>query len=125
MISGAKTMQVTTARYSNPKTLAIAQLSETKRSKGFSAETKVFLLASNLYESVGYDSLNFKNDALAIELRFGQPATHGIHYNLHTDTDNFGELVLTRDTPFTESELEVVEKGLTILAPNLTDFSKL
>ncbi|HRH76889.1 MAG TPA: GGDEF domain-containing protein [Cellvibrionaceae bacterium] len=58
---------------------------------------------------VKFSSLNFVNDAKRLNVTLGRGQKHRVEYNLSGDNYQLGLLSFSRDTPFSETELQGLE----------------
>lgn len=56
-----------------------------------------------------YKSLNYHNETQALAFEFGETGKHTCSYRLAIDDEVLGQLILTRDQPFDESETLLLE----------------
>ena len=74
---------------------------------------------SRLSSVLDYDSFEYLYPELAVHLCVGRLERHRCSYTIKTAERQRGEIVMTRKTPFMESELQLFERHLAVLAYQL------
>ena len=70
---------------------------------------------------VSFDGLCFGNANHAFDYQAGLQGRHSAHYRLFANSDYIGELCLSRNSPFTDDELETLESVVSLLVLPLQD----
>lgn len=84
-------------------------------------EDLIGLFASEIGDLVVYDSFEYENSQNAIHVFIGTPKLHKCHYKLNISNMEFGQLTLTRKTPFQDSEMNLLEGALGALVIHLNN----
>lgn len=79
------------------------------------------LFAKEIKEFVDYDSFNYLNNAEDIRVDRGNASIHKCHYNIKDKGMELGEVTLTRETPFREEEMIIIERALGALSVHLVN----
>jgi len=91
-----------------------ALLESTTRSAGsvYNMDERIHLLASRLSKIVEFDSFSYENEGEGISVSIGSLESHKCSYKLNDDGVYCGEFTLTRNSPFMEEELMIVETAM-------------
>ncbi len=79
------------------------------------------LFANEIKDVVEYDSFNYQNSKKDIQVDRGDISIHKCHYNIKDKGLELGEVTLTRETPFKEEEMIMIERALGALAVHLVN----
>lgn len=77
------------------------------------------LFAQEISDVVSYDSFEYENSAMGIHMFRGTLNLHQCSYKIKTSGIELGEITLTRNSPFKEEEMAVIEKALGALSIHL------
>jgi len=77
------------------------------------------LFANEIKDVVEYDSFNYMNANKDIHVDKGDVSIHKCHYNIKDKGLELGEVTLTRETPFKEEEMIIIERALGALSVHL------
>lgn len=77
------------------------------------------LFANEIKDVVDYDSFNYMNADKGIHVDKGDVSIHKCHYNIKDKGLELGEVTLTRETPFKEEEMIIIERALGALSVHL------
>ncbi|MFT7472296.1 MAG: hypothetical protein ACI8XU_002194 [Kiritimatiellia bacterium] len=91
-----------------------ALLEPTTRTAGsvFNMDERIHLLASRLSKIVEFDSFSYENEREGVSVLIGSLESHKCSYKIKDDGAYFGEFTLTRNTPFMEEELMIIETAM-------------
>jgi hypothetical protein len=84
-------------------------------------EDLIGLFASEIGDLVVYDSFEYENRQNSIHVFIGTPKLHKCHYKLNICNMEFGQLTMTRKTPFSDSEMNLLEGALGALIIHLNN----
>lgn len=73
------------------------------------------LFKQELGQLVGIDSLHFKYPPLDLDINLEKPERHSTNYHLYMESQDLGQILLTRDQRFSRAELEKLERLLCAL----------
>jgi len=79
------------------------------------------LFANEIKDVVEYDSFNYLNASGNIHVDRGDVSIHKCHYNIKDKGLELGEVTLTRETPFKEEEMIIIERALGALSVHLVN----
>ena len=79
------------------------------------------LFAHEISEIVDYDSFEYENAENGIHLFHGSPKLHKCRYKIKESGMELGQITLTRQRPFKEEEMLVVERALGALSIHLNN----
>lgn len=79
------------------------------------------LFANEIKDIVEYDSFNYLNANKDIQVERGDMSIHKCHYNIKDKGIELGEVTLTRETPFKEEEMIIIERALGALSVHLVN----
>ena len=79
------------------------------------------LFANEIRDVVNYDSFNYMNAKKNIHVDRGDVSIHKCHYNIKDKGMELGEVTLTRETPFKEEEMLIIERALGALSVHLVN----
>lgn len=79
------------------------------------------LFANEIKEFVEYDSFNYLHADKDIQVDRGSASVHQCHYNIKDKGIELGEVTLTRETPFREEEMIIIERALGALSVHLVN----
>lgn len=77
------------------------------------------LFANEIKDVVDYDSFKYLNANRDIQVDRGDVSIHKCHYNIKDKGFELGEVTLTRETPFKEEEMIIIERALGALSVHL------
>ncbi|MCI5105776.1 MAG: hypothetical protein MRY76_03605 [Pseudomonadales bacterium] len=77
------------------------------------------LFANEIRDFVEYDSFCYSNAARDIQVDRGSASIHSCHYNIKDKGLELGEVTLTRQSPFREEEMIIIERALGALSSHL------
>ncbi|GJM11636.1 MAG: hypothetical protein DHS20C12_00390 [Pseudohongiella sp.] len=78
----------------------------------FNMDERIHLLAGRLAKLVEYDSFSYENQREGISVSFGSVEAHKCSYKMKDGGVYCGEFTLTRNSPFMEEELMIVETAM-------------
>lgn len=78
----------------------------------FHMDERVHLLASRLSKLVEFDSFSFDNPREGVSVSLGSVESHKCCYKIKDAGADCGEFTLTRNTPFKEEELMIIETAM-------------
>lgn len=79
----------------------------------------ISLFANEIEEFVEYDSFEYAHDSRDIYFNRGDRSTHTCHYHVKDQGLDLGEITLTRQVPFREEEMIIIERALGSLTIHL------
>jgi|GEM_PF-2821023 len=79
------------------------------------------LFANEIKDVVEYDSFNYLNANRDVQVDRGAVSIHKCHYNIKDKGMELGEVTLTRETPFKEEEMIIIERALGALSVHLVN----
>lgn len=91
-----------------PKVLELAGVLQTT----LELEQQIALFAKHIQVNLEIDGLEYQNDDLNQQYRFGNTATHRATYDLELQDQRLGSLRFFRELPFTNKELRLLENLL-------------
>ncbi|MEX0963828.1 MAG: hypothetical protein WDZ52_07310 [Pseudohongiellaceae bacterium] len=91
-----------------------ALLESNTRAEGavFHMDERIHLLASRLSKIVEFDSFSYENQREGVSVSFGSTEAHKCSYKIKDDGAYCGEFTLTRNAPFKEEELMIIETAM-------------
>ena len=91
-----------------------ATLGSNRDSSGpvFHMDERIHLLASRLSKIVEFDSFAYESQREGVSVALGAIATHSCSYKIKESGKTRGEFTLTRETPFKEEELMIIETAM-------------
>ncbi len=78
----------------------------------FNMDERIHLLASRLSKIVEFDSFSYENQREGISVSFGSIEAHKCGYKIKDEGVYCGEFTLTRNVPFQEEELMIIETAM-------------
>lgn len=78
----------------------------------FNMDERIHLLASRLSKIVEFDSFSYENEREGVSISIGSKESHECSYNLKDGGAYCGEFTLTRNAPFKEEELMIIETAM-------------
>ena len=78
----------------------------------FNMDERIHLLASRLSKIVEFDSFAYENQREGISVAFGSIESHKCSYKIKDEGVYCGEFTLTRNAPFQEEELMIIETAM-------------
>lgn len=78
----------------------------------FNMNERIHLLASRLSKIVEFDSFSYENDGEGISVSIGSTELHKCSYKITDGGADRGEFTLTRNAPFKEDELMIIETAM-------------
>ena len=78
----------------------------------FNMDERIHLLASRLSKIVEFDSFSYKNEREGVSVSIGSLESHKCSYKIKDDGAYCGEFILTRNAPFMEEELMIIETAM-------------
>jgi hypothetical protein len=78
----------------------------------FNMDERIHLLASRLSKIVEFDSFSYANEREGISVSIGSMESHKCSYKIKDDGAYCGEFTLTRNAPFMEDELMIIETAM-------------
>ncbi len=78
----------------------------------FNMDERIHLLASRLSKIVEFDSFSYENQREGVSVSFGSVESHKCSYKIKDGGAYCGEFTLTRNAPFKEEELMIVETAM-------------
>lgn len=78
----------------------------------FHMDERIHLLASRLSKIVEFDSFLYESQREGVSVALGTLATHKCCYKIKEAGRTRGEFTLTRNTPFKEEELMIIETAM-------------
>jgi len=78
----------------------------------FNMDERIHLLASRLSKIVEFDSFSYENQREGVSVSFGSKESHKCSYKIKDGGAYCGEFTLTRNAPFKEEELMIVETAM-------------
>lgn len=79
------------------------------------------LFANEIRDFVEYDSFNYQNAQKDMQVDRGTTSIHQCHYHIKDKGIELGEVTLTRETPFREEEMIIIERALGALSVHLVN----
>lgn len=87
--------------------------SSTRTAKSvFNMDERIHLLASRLSKIVEFDSFSYENQSEGISVSIGSLESHKCSYKIKDGGTYCGEFTLTRNAPFMEEELMIIETAM-------------
>ena len=78
----------------------------------FNMDERIHLLASRLSKIVEFDSFAYENEREGVGVSFGSIEAHKCSYKIKDEGAYCGEFTLTRNAPFQEEELMIIETAM-------------
>lgn len=78
----------------------------------FHMDERIHLLANRLSKIVEFDSFSYESQQEGVSVSLGTEAKHSCNYKIKESDITRGEFTLTRETPFKEEELMIIETAM-------------
>ncbi|PCI81648.1 MAG: hypothetical protein COB20_01465 [SAR86 cluster bacterium] len=78
----------------------------------FNMDERIHLLASRLSKIVEFDSFAYENETEGVSVSIGSMESHKCSYKIKDGGIYCGEFTLTRNAPFLEEELMIIETAM-------------
>ena len=78
----------------------------------FNMDGRIHLLASRLSKIVEFDSFSYANEIEGVNVSIGSVELHKCSYKIKDGGAYCGEFTLTRNAPFKEEELMIIETAM-------------
>ncbi|MBL4581007.1 MAG: hypothetical protein JKY29_04235 [Gammaproteobacteria bacterium] len=78
----------------------------------FNMNERIHLLASRLSKIVEFDSFSYENEIEGVSVSIGSMEPHKCSYKIKDGGAYCGEFTLTRNAPFKEEELMIIETAM-------------
>lgn len=78
----------------------------------FNMDERIHLFASRLNKIVEFDSFSYENEMEGVSVSIGSIELHKCGYKIKDGGAYGGEFTLTRNTPFKEEELMIIETAM-------------
>lgn len=98
-------------RVNNGKSASLAS-STADKEPVFNMDERIYLLANRLSKIVEFDSFEYESQREGVAVALGNVATHKCNYKIKESGRTRGEFTLTRNTPFKEEELMIIETAM-------------
>lgn len=79
------------------------------------------LFATEISEFIEYDSFEYAHSDRGVRLAQGSHSLHSCNYHIKDGGLDLGEITFTRDAPFKEEEMIIIERALGALSTHLTN----
>lgn len=78
----------------------------------FNMDERIHLLASRLSKIVEFDSFSYENEREGVSVSIGSMESHKCSYKIKDGGAYCGEFTLTKNVPFREEELMIIETAM-------------